>query len=90
MYQSLTQVNNGTPARIQYCQQTTMTGLPQPVLYFIDYCSTRVWFHQYANGSGWSHCFSPDFSDYFGVVTIAPAIRYPGNIQITSNPSFCS
>jgi hypothetical protein len=86
-YQSPTQLNNGSPALIHYCQSnTTLKNLPEPVYYLVNFCPWRVWLHQYANGSGWSYCIDPQF----GMEALVPSrYRRPGNIYISSNESLC-
>lgn len=44
----------------------------------------RVWFHEYADGSGWADCFNTDNAyELFGRDT------NPGNIQVSANSSNC-
>jgi hypothetical protein len=65
------------------CRATTFTNVPEPVYTLMNFCGVRVWFHQYANGSGWAFCFNP------GVWGPDSYDNKPGNIQITSNPNPC-
>jgi hypothetical protein len=49
----------------------------------VNYCTTRVWLHQYNNGTGWTLCISPTYDEdtnYNGAIA---------NFQITSNKNNC-
>ena len=68
------------------CTATTWvkSQLVEPIVYLVDACSVRVWIHQNQNGSGWSHCFSPQ-----SATGIATDDQDPGNLQVTTNKSAC-
>ena len=61
------------------------TSYVGPVGWTVNDCPTRVWLHQYTDGTGATFCVSP-MSD--GGETPAN-LRYPGNILVSANPNPC-
>ena len=55
-----------------------------PVFDLFNSSGARVWFHQNANGSGWADCFPHGM-----LFAISGRDRNPGNIQLSSNSSYC-
>ena len=61
----------------------TYTSLSEPFYFLVNGTGGRVWFHQYADGSGWADCF-----DNNGGYNIwGTQDSNPGNVQITTNAS---
>ena len=62
------------------------------VYVYLNYCSTRVWLHEYTYpddvNNGWAVCAGPSpAADSTGVVNSADV--HPENIQVTGNTSDC-
>jgi len=47
-------------------------------------CGTRVWLHQFSNGSGWSYCISPN-----SYTTIPSWADFPAQLLVSSNSAYC-
>jgi hypothetical protein len=47
-------------------------------------CSTRVWLHQFSDGSGWSYCISPN-----KYVTIPDWAQFPEQALVSENTAPC-
>lgn len=68
------------------CVPATNLSFGIPVDEIKNNCDTRVWLHQHPNGSGSNYCVSPGASATFRGTAWE---RYPGNIQVSSNPNAC-
>lgn len=57
---------------------------PVPLSAIINHSQDRLWLHQNADGTGWSHCVSGQTS-----VTLPEVYENPGNIFISANTAAC-
>ncbi len=61
-----------------------LIGSFEPFYYGVNGCGTRVWLHQFSNGSGWSYCISPNSSGY-----IPAYAQFPAQALVTANTAKC-
>lgn len=60
------------------------TYLLDNIYYVSNSCINRVWFHEYADGSGWSYCISPHAGVY-----IPGQYQWPKDVFISGNTAAC-
>lgn len=56
-----------------------------PMFDIFNSSGARVWLHQNADGSGWADCFPHGM-----VFALSGRDRNPGNVQLSSNSSYCT
>jgi hypothetical protein len=49
-----------------------------------NFCGTRLWLHQFSNGSGWSYCVSPR-----SYATLPGWAEFPAQLLISENTAAC-
>jgi hypothetical protein len=70
------------------CTPPGTHGVEEDILYGIsavtNNCGTRVWFHQFSNGSGWSYCVSPH-----NEVLVPSWAQFPAQLLVSENSAAC-
>jgi hypothetical protein len=70
------------------CTPPGAHGVEEDILFGVDAvrngCGTRVWLHQFSNGSGWSYCVSPH--DY---ATLPDSAQFPAQLLVSENSAAC-
>jgi hypothetical protein len=70
------------------CTPPGTHGIQQLLLFGItavtNQCGTRVWLHQFSNGSGWSYCVSPR-----SAVLLPAWAEFAAQLLVSQNTAHC-
>ncbi len=67
-----------------YHEGDNVNGPGEPSSELTNGTGFRVWFHQYANGTGWADCFSNN-----NAYALTGRDQNPGNVYVSSNSAPC-